>query len=227
MPPLAIPGEPQQKLRKLKILKTAHDQSFHTIDYVPSAESPLNTLLAFRSVETVIAQTNTSIQDVEERIKSAQTFLKAQEAAATEQDRLMEALQARLDVLEEEELRIDVGADIVGQGDLVRKLAKKKKEVAKRTLGLLREFLYFLDNGLARMVAAEEMGGPVVGDDPEVTLETGFNKQGNVKKGDRRIDEMWGQAEEHPEKKMLQEFKSLLEVSLSYPLDFRFRASVR
>lgn len=221
-----IPKEPQQKLRKLKILKSAHDQCFNTIDYIPSADSPLNTLLAFRSVEMVIAQTITSIRDVEERIKSVQTLLKSQNAAATEQNRLMEALRARLDVLLEEQQQINVGADIVGQGDLIRKVGKKKKEVAKRTNVLLRELLYFLDNGLARMVAAEEMGGPVVGDDLDVTLETGFSKQGNVKKGNHRIDEMWGQAEEHPEKKMVLEFKGLLEVSLSCLPDFRLHASV-
>lgn len=174
----------------------------------------------------VIAQTNTSIRDVEERIKSVQPLLKSQNAAAAEQNRLTEALRARLDVLMEEQREINVGADIVGQGDLIRKVGKKKKELAKRTNGLLQEFLHFLDNGLARMVAAEEMGGPVVGDDLEVTLEMGFGKRGNVRKGNHRIDEMWGQAEEHPEKQMALELKTLLEVSLSCPFDFRFHASV-
>lgn len=174
----------------------------------------------------VIAQTNTSIRDVEERIKSVQTLLKSQKAAASEQNRLTEALQARLDVLLEEQRQINVGADIVGQGDLIRKVGKKRKEVAKRTNGLLLEFLYFLDNGLARMVAAEEMGGPVVGDDLDVTLEMGFGKRGNAKKGNHRIDEMWGQAEEHPEKKMVLELKGLLEVSLFCLFDFQLHASV-
>lgn len=163
----------------------------------------------------MIARTKESIGDVEQRITEAQALLKAEKATATEQDRLREALRARLDALLEEERQIDVGSDIMGEGDLIKKVTKKKKEVMKKTMNLLRELLYFLDTSLARMVAAEEMGGPVVGDDPDVTLETGFDKKGNVKKGNRRIDEMWGQAEEHPEKKMKQEFKSLVEVSLS------------
>lgn len=162
----------------------------------------------------MIARTKESISDVEGRIKTAQALLKAEKATLTEQDRLEKALQTRLDVLLEGERRIDVGSDIMTQGDLIMKVRKKKEEVAKRTQSLLRGFLYFLDTSLARMVAAEEMGGPVVGDDLEVTLETGFDKKGNVKKGNRRIDEMWGQAEDHPEKKMVEEFRDLLEVSL-------------
>lgn len=162
----------------------------------------------------MIARTKESISDVEGRIKTAQALLKAEKATVTEQDRLEKALHTRLDVLLEGERRIDVGSDIMTHGDLIMKVKKKKKEVMKKTQSLSRELLYFLDTSLARMVAAEEMGGPVVGDDLEVTLETGFNKKGNVKKGNRRIDEMWGQAEGHPEKKMVEEFKDLMEVSL-------------
>lgn len=123
----------------------------------------------------------------------------------------MAALRARLETLEEEERRLDVGGDI-GAGDAIRGMVKAKKELARRTVKLLRELLYFLDSGLARMVAAEEMGGPVVGDELEVTLETGFDKKGRVRKGERRIDEMWGQGEEGPEKRVVGEFKDLLEV---------------
>lgn len=166
----------------------------------------------------MIARTKESISDVEGRIKTAQALLKAEKATVAEQDRLEKALQTRLDVLLEGERRIDVGSDIMTQGDLIMKVKKKKKEVAKKTQSLLREFLYFLDTSLARMVAAEEMGGPVVGDDLEVILEMGFDKKGNVRKGNRRIDEMWGQAEENPEKKMVEEFRDLVEVCLFDPL---------
>lgn len=213
-----IPTAPLQKLRKLQALKVAHDRGFHTLDYVPDADSPLNTLLAFRRVQAVITQTNASIQDVEARIRSAQTLLKSSTAAGSEQDRLKAALGARLATLEDAERQIDVGASIGSQGDLVRKMRAKRKEVMRRTARLLGELLYFLDAGLARMVAAEQMGGPVVGDDVDVTLATGFDKKGNVKKGNRRIDEMWGQGDEDPEKRMVLEFKDLLEVSQSVQL---------
>lgn len=209
-----VPEPPYKKLRKLKVLKAAHDQGFQTVDYIPPADSSLNILLAYRSVGSVISQTNASIQTVEEQVKAAQALLKAEEGTLKEQKRLTEALRTRLDTLEEEDRQIDIGADIVGQGDMIKQMGKKKKEFVKRTVKLLREFLYFLDAGLARMVAAEEMGGPVVGDDLDVTLETGFDKKGKSKKGDRRIDEMWGQAEENPETKVAQEFKDLLEVSV-------------
>jgi len=104
--------------------------------------------------------------------------------------------------------------------DAIKAMNKKRKELLKRTSKLLRELLAFLkDGGLARMLAAEDMGGPVVGEDLQVTLETGFDKRGKARKGERRIDEMWGQGEIGPEESMVEEFKILLEELMNASLE--------
>lgn len=201
---------PHRKLRRLKAEKEAYDLGFQAIDYLPGRDSPLNILLAYRNVVRVIERTKVAIPIVNERLRLVQAQIKAEEGNLKEQNKLTEALRKRIGELEEEEQRIEVG---VLHDDAIKAMDKKRKELLKRTSKLLRELLVFLkDGGLARMLAAEDMGGPVVGEDLEVTLETGFDKRGKARKGDRRIDEMWGQGEVGLEESMVEEFKTLLEV---------------
>ncbi|CUS12683.1 unnamed protein product [Tuber aestivum] len=208
---------PRKKLRRLKAEKEAYDAAFQTIDYIPGRDSPLNLLLAYRNVGRVIEQTKVAIPIVNERLASVQAQIKVEEGDLEEQNRLTEALRKRIGELEEDEQRIELG---VAHDDAIGAMNKKRKELLKRTSKLLRELLAFLkDGGLARMLAAEGMGGPVVGEDLEVTLETGFDKRGKVRKGERRIDDMWGQGEIGPEESMVEEFKTLLEELMNASLE--------
>jgi len=73
-------------------------------------------------------------------------------------------------------------------------------------VSLVKAFNAFIDDILAPMLAAEELGGPVVGEMTEVDdedLGRGFSSQGKVKKSkngpdddkrQRRIDQIWGSA---------------------------------
>ena len=93
---------------------------------------------------------------------------------------------------------------------MIREQQKRKTNLEKETGRLVRAFNKFIDQHLAGMLAAEELGGPVVGDLHEVdneTLEAGFNRQGKAKrpkttaqnhdaKRQRRIDEIWGRQSE-------------------------------
>lgn len=92
------------------------------------------------------------------------------------------------------------------------KLEGERKKYDEETKKLVRELNWFIEEYLGPMLAAEEMGGPVVGEmmDLEVEdLERGFNARGKLKKGragkkggegedgdgdkrQRRIDEIWG-----------------------------------
>lgn len=72
------------------------------------------------------------------------------------------------------------------------------------TGNLIRAFNTFIDSHLAPMLAAEELGGPIVGEMLTITPQTliaGFSTQGkpkkpketpNMDKRQRRIDEIWG-----------------------------------
>jgi hypothetical protein len=88
--------------------------------------------------------------------------------------------------------------------DMIRELKKKRANYEGDTGKMVKAFNKFVDNHLAAMLAAEELGGPVVGevlDAEELDLEAGFNSQGkarrrkssvNEDKRQQRIDEIWG-----------------------------------
>jgi len=83
-------------------------------------------------------------------------------------------------------------------------MKKKKQHYDSETGKLVKAFNNFIDDYLAPMLAAEELGGPIVGDVLDIDedmLEAGFSTQGKVKrskrpmnedKRQRRIDEIWG-----------------------------------
>jgi len=86
----------------------------------------------------------------------------------------------------------------------MEKLRQQKDHWDEQTSSLMRELNWFIDEHLGPMLAAEELGGPVVGGlvdiDPE-DLSAGFSAQGKLKKAkdqpdedrrQRRLDDIWG-----------------------------------
>ena len=89
---------------------------------------------------------------------------------------------------------------------MIQEQASRKSNYEKETKKVIRALVKFINEHLAGMLAAEELGGPVVGGLLDVTddiLATGFNLQGKAKKPkalsavggsqrQRRIDQIWG-----------------------------------
>ena len=90
--------------------------------------------------------------------------------------------------------------------DMVHEQDMRKQFYEKETRRLVRALVKFINEHLAAMLAAEELGGPVVGDLLDVsdeTLEAGFSQKGKAKKlkpspssnsakRQQMIDEVWG-----------------------------------
>jgi hypothetical protein len=87
---------------------------------------------------------------------------------------------------------------------MTRKIGVKQAYYEAQTTKLIKAFNDFINEYLGPMLAAEELGGPIVGgmmDVDESALEAGFSAQGKAKKSKRRmsedkrqqrIDEIWG-----------------------------------
>lgn len=130
--------------------------------------------------------------------------LEANQANLRDQKLLTEALGARVATLKEE---LASNADVHPDDGARRRqedLRKKRKDYDKESKSLFKALNDFIDQHLAAMLAAEELGGPVVGELMDVDgsdLASGFNAQGKLKKSkggvnedkrQRRIDEIWG-----------------------------------
>lgn len=123
-----------------------------------------------------------------------------------DQKLLKDALKARVESLQGE---LDAKADLTPQDaarEKIDELKKKKRYYDKETTRLMKALMGFINDHLAAQLAAEELGGPVVGDLMDIDskdLAGGFNAQGKVKKTkgqdddkrQRRLDEIWGSAE--------------------------------
>lgn len=87
---------------------------------------------------------------------------------------------------------------------MIREVKRKRNYYDAETGTLVGAFNQFIEDHLAVMLAAEQLGGPVTGQEPGIaveSLEAGFSSQGKAKKatakpnGDkrqRRIDSIWG-----------------------------------
>lgn len=88
--------------------------------------------------------------------------------------------------------------------EMIRKIGKKQSHYDQQTAKLVTDFNEFIDEHLAAMLAAEELGGPIVGamvDVDQSVLDAGFSSQGKARKAkgamnedkrQQRIDEIWG-----------------------------------
>ncbi|KAF2500204.1 hypothetical protein BU16DRAFT_523014 [Lophium mytilinum] len=88
--------------------------------------------------------------------------------------------------------------------DMIDAKQRQKKRYDEEEKKLAQAFEIFVDEQLAGMLAAEDLGGPVVGDMMDVDddmLATGFTQQGRLKtskqqisepRRQRRLDEIWG-----------------------------------
>lgn len=127
------------------------------------------------------------------------------------------ALQNRIGQLKAKHLTdSQVSAEGLVKGLMTEEQAKKRHYV-RGLRNLVKVFNTFIEEHLSAMLAAEELGGPVVGDllhiDDEV-LKTGFNSQGKPKKQvtaidtntsrqerKNRIDEIWGASSDADEQR--------------------------
>ena len=98
---------------------------------------------------------------------------------------MTEALERRADKLRLEKAEMAQSGHEGTAAKILQARQQRQLRHAKELKGLVVAFNKFVDEHLAILIAAEQLGGPVVGDDisiDEAMLRSGFNKQGKVKK---------------------------------------------
>lgn len=151
-----------------------------------------------------INETQQCISQIEAGTKEVQKRLGKEQADLQDAKQIQSGLTARISSLREEaEERSQKTPNQVAK-EMIRKMKKKQAYYDAQTEILVRAFNKFIDEHLAAMLAAEELGGPIVGgmmDVNQSALEAGFSTQGKVRKAggpvderkrQRRIDEIWG-----------------------------------
>lgn len=189
-------------------MKVAYDSLAAQPPQLPFPDSVLPALLALQRTHATIEETRAYLAVHADALEQAKKRLRVEQTALKDNQALNQSLQRRTRTLKEDIAnQMELSPDDVARERIIE-LKAKCKSYDRETSKLLRAMKKFIDEHLAAMLAAEEMGGPVVGDmidfDTE-DLAAGFNTQGRLKKPkdganqdkrQRRIDEIWGQPQE-------------------------------
>ncbi|KAM0260476.1 hypothetical protein ACHAQJ_002708 [Trichoderma viride] len=199
---------PSTAAGQAQILKSAFEDITSSEPFLPFPGSVLPALLALRKTHQTIQESKAFLASQTETTEKEKRQLKNDEAALKDQRLLNEALKKRI-----ESLRAEVNSGVNTRPEdearkRIEELRRKKQNYNKETSRLMKALNRFIDDHLAVMLAAEALGGPVVGelmDAHAEDLAAGFNAQGKLKKpkgevnkdkNQRRIDAIWGPSDD-------------------------------
>ncbi|EEQ87628.1 hypothetical protein RJZ56_004311 [Blastomyces dermatitidis] len=183
---LPRPGlEPRMRLAQIRRATKAYKSLSQTVPDLPHPDSPLPTLLALRESSRQILDLKSSIDATAHDLSASRERLKAEQAAARDAQLISTGLDDRIKTLqsarpEEREKRPAQLAK-----EFMQQQRRRKVELEKKTAALKEALRVFIDDHLAAMLAAENLGGPVVGDQLEVsdaTLAAGYTTQGKERR---------------------------------------------
>lgn len=201
-------GEDGSAMASLDLMTSAHEAATSANPFLPFNGSVLPALLALRKTHQTTSQSKVYADSQAASLKNARQQLEREKANLDDQKALQTALEGRIvklrNGLESAQQRTP---EEVAQ-ERLDELKQKRKHYRVETSKLLKALNGFIDEHLGAMLAAEDLGGPVVGDMMDVDtddLGAGFNAQGKPKKAtaksvdadmrQRRIDEIWGPAD--------------------------------
>lgn len=174
---------------------------------LPSHWSVLPSLLALRKTHLTTAETKAYAQSQGPSLDQLKWQLEQEQANLKDQRTLQAALERRIDALHHGLENTKSKTVEESARERLDELRQQKRDYDRETTKLLKSYNNFINEHLGTMLAAEELGGPVVGDLMEIDtdeLGSGFNAQGRLKKAratpgedarQRRIDEIWGAAD--------------------------------
>ncbi|KAM3067679.1 hypothetical protein ACMFMG_000007 [Clarireedia jacksonii] len=206
---LLPPQDLRTKLSHILAHKEAYQSILSTPPYLPPANSPLPALLAYRTTLSTLQETNSHIPTLTQTLHTTLGHLSTAQSHLNSAQAISSSLQTRILSLQQEIHQKTQKTPSQVASDLRAAFKQGKRNYDASTSKLVRAFNEFIDGYLSLMLAAEELGGPIVGDMMDVTpavLAVGFNAQGRPKRTrdgkdkermsglgrQRRIDEIWG-----------------------------------
>ncbi|KAF2144712.1 uncharacterized protein K452DRAFT_245788 [Aplosporella prunicola CBS 121167] len=202
-------SDPRARLQQLRLLKQAYERLTPLEPHLPGPVSVFPAILATRLVQQTVAEAKDAINSTRQKLNVTERHLESEEGSLRDADVLTESLTGRIENLQARGQENARRSPTQVATDIMNSTREQKRRYDAET-GLLQEALdSFTKDHLAVMLAAEELGGPVVGDLMEIDedmLAAGFSHQGKPKAlklgkspsdstRQRRIDEIWGQTD--------------------------------
>ncbi|KAK5015395.1 hypothetical protein LTR16_002833, partial [Cryomyces antarcticus] len=157
-------ANPQMRLRQLQVIKSAYERLTPSEPSLPTPSSVLPALLATRLTEQTIKDLRAAISSTELDLTRTQERLEEEQSFLRDANLISSALEARIAHLQTQHAEQSHKSSSQTARDLVRAKQQRKKELGDRIISLQEALGDFIEAPLAAMIAAEELGGPVVGD---------------------------------------------------------------
>ncbi|MCJ1384766.1 hypothetical protein MMC17_007884 [Xylographa soralifera] len=201
--------DPKKRLEQLQIIKAAYANLTQAAPTLPSPDSPLPALLALRNTHKVFTECKDSALITYQKLSEARKRLAQEQADLHDAQLIAAALEDRIAKLTIEVQEKSQNSPEEAARALIASQEQRRQLLEEETRKLVKALARFIKSHLAALLAAEELGGPVVGDLLDVSdemLAAGFNPRGNAKKPkaqtgevdtkrQKRIDEIWGPQE--------------------------------
>ncbi|EAL87588.1 hypothetical protein KXW98_006991 [Aspergillus fumigatus] len=199
-----IGADPWARISEVRRAKKAYDSLLQSETRLPSPGSPLPSLLAVDEASRLVKESKTSISLTAEKLSADRQRLKAEEANLRDAQLIKDGLEKRIERLNAEKSSQVQKTPAQLAYDLVKEQQEKIERLDTTTEELKSSLYKFVEDTLAPMLAAENLGGPTVGDALEIsdtTLKAGYTSHGKPKKpktpavgtsdsGQQRIDEL-------------------------------------
>ena len=159
----------------------------------------------------MVDQSKIAMTETLGNISKTRTYLRQEEADLRGTRSITQALEGRIEKLRLENQEQSGKSTEELAKTIIQEQQQREGHYVMALRNLVKAFNNFVDEQLAVMLAAEDLGGPVVGDLVEIDeemLKAGFNQQGKVKRTDAdnskteakrkmRNDEIWGSENEN------------------------------
>lgn len=201
-------------MSQIRRARNAYDSLLQANSELPDPGSPLPSLLAVEETSRLVKEGKLSVRITAEKLASDRQRVKAEEANLNDARLIHKELKERIErarhekSMEKEKSPAQLAQERIGQQ------RGKNKELGEATDHLKDSLHKFIDETLAPMLAAEDLGGPNVGSTthvPDAVLEAGYTSHGKPKKpkstnaeqsdgSQRHIDELFRRRQpEQPE----------------------------
>ena len=165
--------------------KKAYDTLLQAEDDLPPTGSILPSLIAVADTSQLIKESKVSVTVTAEKLSTDRERLRVEEANLRDSRAIASGLQERIQEIRNTNLRKQKQTPTQVAQDVVKEQNRQNKELDRASAALKVSVDNFIDETLAPMLAAEDLGGPTVGDALEVsdaTLQAGYTAHGKPKK---------------------------------------------
>ncbi|KAF2470408.1 uncharacterized protein BDR25DRAFT_334451 [Lindgomyces ingoldianus] len=196
--------DPRERLKQLRAVKNAYTDLTPITPFLPKKDSVLPALLAARTLQQNVQGTKEAIASTQDQITKTESALRREEANLHDANLINKAMQDRIERLQAQQADRTQKTPAQLAKELIETKREQKRGYDNQMKRLDVAFHEFISEYLAPMLAAEELGGPVTGDMPEIEdemLAAGFTAKGKAKstkkpvpelKRQRTIDQIWG-----------------------------------